>query len=342
MTQKDLAIWEDATEKLTMDSEFKNEAGFVFKAIKSVIKEMAREVITDEEKAAVSKRVEDKLIETFGGVPQKIEVRTGDKVQEISGTLHHMFDTIVRFVAKDVPIYLVGPAGSGKNYLAKQVAEALGLPYYYTNCVTQEYKIAGYGNAAGLYVETPFYKAFTEGGVFLLDELDASIPEVLDVLNMAIANRYCDFPVVGNKKAHPNFRVMAAGNTAGEGANNLYSSRMKLDAASLDRFAIVQVGYSPEIEVAKSKGNTELVEYLRGIREVAKSSGLDFVVSYRAFERMADMEPEIGTNLAIRTCVLKCMPKDDIQIIVGGLRDKGLGKNKYTIETEKIAKDTEE
>lgn len=46
----------------------------------------------------------------------------------------------------------------------------------------------------GNYQETQFFKAFTEGGLFMLDEMDASIPEVLVILNAAIANRYFDFP----------------------------------------------------------------------------------------------------------------------------------------------------
>lgn len=342
MTQQDLTLWESATNELTMDNEFKNESNIIFKALKSVIKDMAKEAITEDEKKEISKRVEEKVIETFGGVPQKIELHIDGEVREITGTLHYMFEEVLQFVAEDVPVYLVGPAGSGKNVLAKQIAEALGLDYYYTNCVTQEYKIAGYGNAAGLYVDTPFYNAFTKGGLFLLDELDASIPEVLDILNMAIANRYCDFPNVGNKQAHPNFRVIAAGNTCGEGANSMYSSRMKLDAASLDRFAIVEVDYAPQIEESISKGNSALCDFLRGVRKVAKASGIEMVVSYRAFERMVKMEPKIGAKRAIKTCVLKCLPKDDVQIIVGGLKERGLSSNKYTQVVEEIVKGMEE
>lgn len=60
------------------------------------------------------------------------------------------------------------------------------------------------------------YKAFKYGGLFMLDEMDASIPEVLIILNAAIANRYFDFPApIGYVEAHPNFRVVSAGNTFG-------------------------------------------------------------------------------------------------------------------------------
>ena len=55
------------------------------------------------------------------------------------------------------------------------------------------------------------------GGLFFLDEMDASIPEVLVLLNAAIANGYFEFPN-GKITAHEDFRVVAAGNTVGSGA----------------------------------------------------------------------------------------------------------------------------
>ena len=76
----------------------------------------------------------------------------------------------------------------------------------------------------------------------MLDEMDASIPEVLVILNAAIANRYFDFPApIGYVEANPNFRVIAAGNTTGHGADFEYVGRNQLDGASLDRFAVVKI-----------------------------------------------------------------------------------------------------
>lgn len=47
------------------------------------------------------------------------------------------------------------------------------------------------------------------------------IPEVLVILNAAIANRYFDFPT-GKVTAHKNFRLIAAGNTTGTGSECLF------------------------------------------------------------------------------------------------------------------------
>ena len=79
--------------------------------------------------------------------------------------------------------------------------------------------------------------------------MDASVPETLIILNAAIANRYFDFPT-GRVRANPKFRVIAAGNTLGTGADINYTGRYSLDRASLDRFALVQIDYSREIENA--------------------------------------------------------------------------------------------
>ena len=117
-------------------------------------------------------------------------------------------------------MFLAGPAGSGKNVICKQIAKALDLDFYFSNAVTQEYKLTGFTDANGTYHESQFYKAFRNGGLFMLDEMDASIPEVLIILNAAIANRYFDFPApIGYVEAHPDFRVVAAGNTFGNGAD---------------------------------------------------------------------------------------------------------------------------
>ncbi|MCA7081854.1 AAA family ATPase, partial [Staphylococcus aureus] len=112
------------------------------------------------------------------------------------------------------PLLLVGPAGSGKNVVLEQVAKDLGKDFYFTNAVTEEYKLTGFIDASGTYQETQFYQAFTKGGIFFLDEMDASVPEALVILNAAIANRYFNFPN-GKAQAHPDFTVVAAAYTTG-------------------------------------------------------------------------------------------------------------------------------
>ena len=235
----------------------------------------------------------------------------------MTGVQHDKFETVLKFVANNEPVFLTGPAGSGKNVLCQQVAKALGLNFYFSNAVTQEYKITGFTDAMGVFHESQFYKAFKNGGVFMLDEMDASIPEVLVILNAAIANRYFDFPApIGYVEAHPDFRVIAAGNTFGLGADYEYVGRNQLDMASLDRFAMVKIDYSEAIEMNVALGDSDLVKFARDFRQASKKAGVRVILSYRAIGRIAKMKNIMPLNEVIKTCLVKGMEKDDLNMIV--------------------------
>lgn len=264
----------------------------------------------------VEQKVRDFIREEYGTIERKITTVVDGRKVPMQGIQHEKFETVLKFVANDEPVFLTGPAGSGKNVLCKQVAEALGLKFYFTNAVTQEYKLTGFTDAMGNYQPTQFYKAFTEGGVFMLDEMDASIPEVLVILNAAIANRYFDFPApIGYREAHPDFRVIAAGNTVGTGADYQYVGRNQLDAASLDRFAVVRIDYSEAIENSVACGDVELANFCRQFRKIAAKTGQQVIVSYRAIGRLAKMKQILHIDEAIETCLVKGMEKDDLNII---------------------------
>jgi hypothetical protein len=170
---------------------------------------------------------------------------------ELSGTalMHHKFPLLAAAVAARVNVMLVGPAGSGKTTAVEKVAQALNLPFYGTGAVSSEYKLTGFIDAQGRIVSTAFRKAFESGGVFLFGETDASMPGALLAFNTALANDWMDFPD-GCIKKHPDFRVVADANTFGTGADRLYVGRNQLDAASLDRYAVLDWPYDEALEAA--------------------------------------------------------------------------------------------
>lgn len=237
--------------------------------------------------------------------PPQVKVENGKVIK------HMKFSQIKTCVESDLPVYLYGPAGSGKNHVLQQIAEELGLDFYFTNSVQQEYKITGFIDAGGNYHETEFYKAFTKGGLFFLDEMDASIPEVLVLLNAALANGYFEFPN-GKVNAHENFRVVAAGNTVGTGADEQYSGRLQLDQATLDRFVMIEFDYDRNIELAISKGNEELVQFIRGLRKQAQDKGINATFSYRCIAMVSKLEGKLDLKEVITIAVVKGMDKDTI------------------------------
>lgn len=278
----------------------------------------------------VMPQVREEILKTYGPLPEKHEIKFPDHSKIItSAAIHEKFDQVLQIVTLDIPVYLMGPAGTGKNVIAKQVAEASDLPFYFTNAVTQEYKLTGFIDANGKYQETQFYKAFTTGGLFFLDEMDASIPEVLIILNAAIANKYFDFPI-GKVEAHPNFRVIAAGNTRGTGADSNYTGRYCLDRASLDRFAQIPIGYSDNIEKSIAGENQQLISFCHSFREMTNKCGIECLFSYRALDRINKLEgilPNLSEILSMS--LLNGLDEDTLNIIKNWYRDSSYRNNKY-------------
>lgn len=238
-----------------------------------------------------------------------------EKSEEVSydeDVNHIRYDDIRTCIELNIPVYLYGPAGCGKNHVVEQIAWDMGLEFYFTNSVQQEYKITGFIDAGGVYHETEFYRAFTKGGIFFLDEIDASIPEVLVLLNAAIANGYFEFPV-GKVMAHDDFRVVAAGNTIGSGADEMYTGRLVLDQATLDRFAVIEFGYDERIELSIARGNRELVDFVHDIRKQADEKGIRCTFSYRCISMVRKLEESgMGILKILQIAVFKGIDKDTL------------------------------
>lgn len=235
---------------------------------------------------------------------------------------HEKYNTIKACIEANIPVYLVGPAGSGKNHTLEQIAWELNLDFHFVNSVTAEYKLTGFIDAGGKFHETEFYKAFVNGGLFFLDEMDASSPDVLVMLNAAIANRYFTFPT-GQFKAHDDFRVVAAGNTMGSGADEQYTGRMVLDQASLDRFIIIPFDYSLPVELHLAKNNADLVAFIRDLREQAKQKGIRATFSYRCITMVTKLEGKLNLEEIMEIAVLKGFDKDTLKTF------RATGDNRY-------------
>lgn len=69
-----------------------------------------------------------KIHQTYGFLPEIHEIRSPEGIHKIVGTTHEKFDEVANIVNLDIPVYLTGKAGTGKNVICQQVAEALGLP----------------------------------------------------------------------------------------------------------------------------------------------------------------------------------------------------------------------
>lgn len=192
------------------------------------------------------------LIKQYAATPAHItlDLRTPAGVKPAGdGLMHWKFPLLLSSMQSGVNVMMVGPAGSGKTEAARQAAGILGIPFYFTGAIDSPYKLLGFMDSQGRYVRTPFREAFENGGAFLLDELDGSLPSAIVPFNAGLSNDFMDFPD-GIVKKHPDFKPIAAANTFGRGADRLYCGRYQLDAASLDRFALLTWDYDAALESA--------------------------------------------------------------------------------------------
>lgn len=241
------------------------------------------------------------------------------------------FENILHLVAAHENVYLYGPAGSGKNTIAEQVAEALGVEFYYQNTLVTKFDVSGYKNAQGEYEETPFYKAWKNGGLFFADELDNSTAEAIIALNTALANGYYTFPNSGEKVAkNPNFYCIAAGNTNGQGATEEYCGRYQMDESSRDRFAFIEIDYNKKVEESICGGHLDILEFVRDLRSVTKSLQIKLICGYRAISRLAKFY-EMNTKFVLDSFIFKGLSVDDIREIAAAMSSN----NKYTKEIKK-------
>jgi hypothetical protein len=172
--------------------------------------------------------------------PPTIRIEIPGRPEVEMARQHERFPLLLQGLAVGLNVLLVGPAGTGKTTAARRAAEALGLGFSCLSVGPQTSKsdLLGFVDAGGTYRESLFVTAYRDGGVFLLDEIDAGNAGVLTVLNAALAGDVMATPI-GMVARSPRFLTVAGANTYGQGASRQYVGRNQLDGATLDRFAVL-------------------------------------------------------------------------------------------------------
>ncbi len=278
------------------------------------VTEEAKQTVTDtqnfvKEEITKLKEVVNKNIELYN-TDKPLIVNLGTIEKPKNKLVHKAFKTIIKILQsakrKEKNIMLVGEAGSGKTKLVSDVADAMKLKFYPMSVGQQTTKsdLLGFINAHGEYVTSPIREAYEKGGVLLLDEFDAAHPGVVTILNSLLANGHCSFPdkiVEKNEK----FVCICACNTYGKGANIEYVGRNRLDAATLDRFIVIDVDYDTKLE-KKLCGNEQWYEIIKQIRSNAKKNGIKVIISPRATMDGADLlENGFSMKEVIEMTILK-------------------------------------
>jgi len=271
---------------------------------------------------------------------------------------HETYYKVKNTVLSGVIPMVVGPAGSGKSHAMEQIARDLGLNFYMANRIQNTFELVGFVDAAGKYVTTQFYEAFTKGGLFFFDEVDASSPEALVTINAAVAQGHMAFPGhPGNMQMHKDFKAVVAGNTYGTGSTLQYTGRNKLDAATLDRFLVIDWHYDRVLEDKKIQ-DKPLLEICWALRDVVNKLQNDFnnanrnrdnnpydsiIISTRGIEnleRIFEQETKISTmskEELFRSKFFASAKKDILHHILDNVKEeKSIKNNVYFKNIEAI------
>ena len=208
------------------------------------------------------------------------------------------------------PLYVFGPQGAGKTSCIKQLAAKLNYPVYELNGQNHlEFAdLVGHltvkdGNMSFVY--GPLALAMKYGGLFLLNEIDVTPPEICAGLNTILDGSALCIPENNGEliQPHPMFRFAVTANTNGGCGDDtgLYLGTNRLNGAFLDRFMMVEVGY-PEAateaalvhrkcpKLAKDLAD-KMVSYANEVRKLftSESNAIDVTFSTRSLLRWADL-----------------------------------------------------
>jgi cobaltochelatase CobS len=161
------------------------------------------------------------------------------------------------------------------------------------------HELTGYLDATGRYVETVLSRQFAEGGLTCLDEHDGGSESAPLVVNAMLANGWMS---KGSSmvRQHADWRVIATANTVG-GATAAYSGRVRLDQATLQRYALVHVDYVASVEESIAGGCPEWLKLCRAARAEVTARGLPIVSG--SYRDMANGMRALAAGATLADCV---------------------------------------
>lgn len=274
-----------------------------------------------------------KQIEAFKNAPKSgnvinITVAGKTTTTENEETYHQKFEEILNYVCNNENVYLYGPAGTGKNVICKQVANALKAAYFYNNTLYTKYDCIGYMDATGNFVKTVLYDFLKSDGAGLMffDELDNSMAEAVIPLNDLLADGKLTFANGETLYLTEDKHIIAAGNTDGRGATDEYNGRYKMDESTRSRFLFINVDYCRKVEESIVGNSKYILDFVDELRKACKQTGIKIILGYREIIRLKKYENNKPESV-LQAAILKGLTVDCINELKNNMT--WLDENKY-------------
>jgi MoxR-like ATPase len=189
------------------------------------------------------------------------EIKEKKEEKEALGEIYHeKFLTLIKMIMEDCNPYLWGNSGEGKTFMINQAFELLGLDYRPINKILKDYDIIGLTLPNGEYTNPLWYQCYKFGYGVFLDEFDRCSNKSKIVINSFTSNREGSFYSFPNQEivyCHPNFRIVAAGNTS------------KLDEVVIQKFMPLHINEDSHIEKEILKNYPEWFEFVQNFRKAS-------------------------------------------------------------------------
>ena len=257
---------------------------------------------------------------TTSGTVINITVNGETRQAQIKGIVNPKFARIMKYLVNGENVYMWGPAGTGKNVTAKQCAEALDMPIFYNNTIYTKYDLCGYMDANGQYVPTTFYNFMkSPKGLYFMDEYDNSQSSALVCFNDVLEDKKYTFPNGETLYLDENHKIIAAGNTNGQGATEEYNDRYVIDESNRSRFMFVSVTYDSAVEKSIVGNSTDILEFINDLRRVRDLLNIKLILGYREIKRLKTYEDDDDLPELFDNMLLKGMEQDTINEIASRL-----------------------
>jgi GTPase SAR1 family protein len=267
----------------------------------------------------------------------------GCEIRDLGVRQHEKFEYILRQCQMALEVQqaespqwvnfqLIGPAGTGKTTLVKNLANALGFRFFYNGSVASKYELTGFKDAQSHFEPTPFYTAYTEGNsVYLWDEMSGSDPKALLAFNGALDNGLACFPN-GMQERSKTCLIFSSDNVFG-GPTEDYVARYQPDKATLNRFKRISLPIDEKLErhVALTQyrqlgGENEAeahawIDYVQAIRKVwiAKKIKAHLITPRNTFRGIMDLAYGFGWDSAVETNLREGLPQETWEAVTGAV-----------------------